>query len=132
MKALAFTGETFASMAAKKLNPQQLRAFVDHVIPNTSAAATVAPVIAARRATVLALMHDGKGAAMANQLVDTRDGGASLWGAYNAVTEYFDHVRPAEAASTAGLVNAQTSALFGGNAGIKAEALTIARQLVAA
>jgi phage/plasmid-like protein (TIGR03299 family) len=132
MAAMKFTNETFASMAAKKLNPTQLRAFVDHVVPNTSASATVAPKIAARRETVLACIASGKGADMANQLVDTRDGGASLWAAYNGVAEYFDHVRPAEAASEQGLKNAQASALFGGNAQQKAEALTVARQLLAA
>ena len=59
-------------------------------------------------------------------------GTVSAWGAYNAVTEYFDHVRPAEASSDAGRRNATIGALFGDAADQKLGAFTIARQLVAA
>lgn len=132
MEALKKTGDTFATMAGKRLDAKQIVAYIDAVIPNTSAAAVVAPVIQARRETVARLVHAGRGAAMANQLVNTADGSASLWAVYNAVTEYVDHVRPAEAQSKEGLIKAQQSAIFGGNADIKAGALEHARQLVAA
>jgi phage/plasmid-like protein (TIGR03299 family) len=132
MKAMQAAGDTFKSMAQQRLGPVQLQAYIDRVIPNTSASTTIAPVIEARRATVAALVHGGRGAAMANQGVDVSDGGASLWAAYNAVTEYFDHVRPAEAKSDAGRNNAFESALFGGNAEIKAGALQLAAQLATA
>jgi len=133
MEALKTTGDTFAGMAAKRLSAQQIVAYIDSVIPNTDAkAATVAPVIQARRETVARLVHAGRGAAMANQLVDTRDGSASLWATVNAVSEYFDHVRPAEAKSDAGRQNAFESALFGGNAEVKAAAFAEARQLLGA
>jgi phage/plasmid-like protein (TIGR03299 family) len=128
MKAMQVTGETFASMAARNLSAADVQAFITAVIPNTDPKADkVSKVIEARRETITQLVTVGKGAAMANQLVP----GVSLWGAYNAITEYFDHVRPAEAQSEAGLLNAQTSALFGGNADIKAQALTVAQQLLA-
>ena len=132
MQALQATGETFASMGAKRLDAAAIDAYIAKVIPNTTSSQTVAPVIQARRDTIATLVHGGKGAAMANQGVNTADGGASLWAAYNAVTEYFDHVRPAEAQSEAGLLRAHESAVFGGNAEIKAAALTVAAQLVAA
>lgn len=132
MAALHATGETFASMAAKRLDARQLDAFITAVIPDTAGKATVAPVIQARRDTIATLVHGGRGAALANQLVNTADGGASVWAAYNAVTEYFDHVRTGEAQSDAGLRRAQESAVFGGNAEIKAAAYAEARQLLAA
>jgi hypothetical protein len=59
-------------------------------------------------------------------------GDPNVWSVYNAVTEYFDHVRPAEASSVSGRQRANESALFGGNADVKALALVKARQLVAA
>jgi phage/plasmid-like protein (TIGR03299 family) len=133
MAAMQTTGETFASMGAKNLSAREIVEFIDKVIPNTDAAkATVAPVIAARRETIARLVHAGRGAAMANQRVDTRNGDASLWAVVNAVSEYMDHVRPAEAASEAGLQRAAQSAIFGENAQIKSAALELARELVAA
>jgi phage/plasmid-like protein (TIGR03299 family) len=132
MQTMAATGETFASMAAKALTPAQLDAFIAQVIPNTTAGAKVAPVIQARRDTIALLVHGGRGAALANQLVSTQDGSASAWAAVNAVSEYFDHVRPGEAKSDAGRANANVSAIFGGNADIKAQAYAAARELVLA
>lgn len=133
MGQLQATGETFADMARKAIAPDAIVSYIDRVIPNTDASkANVSPVIMARRETVARLVFAGRGAALANQLIDTSDGTASLWAVYNAVTEYVDHVRPAEAASVAGRLNAQTSAVFGGNAEIKAQALNVARELVLA
>jgi phage/plasmid-like protein (TIGR03299 family) len=126
------TGKTFADMARRQISAEQLAAYIAKVIPNTSEKATVAPVIVARRDTVAKLVFYGRGAALANQYADTANGGASVWAAYNAVTEYVDHVRTAEAQSPAGLRRAQESAIFGGNAEIKAGALLAARELVAA
>jgi phage/plasmid-like protein (TIGR03299 family) len=132
MTALKATGETFADMARKAITADQIVAYIDKVIPNTSASVAVAPIIMARRETVARLVHAGRGAQMANQLVNTSHGGASVWAVYNALTEYVDHVRPAEAASPEGRLKAQQSAIFGGNADLKVAALEQARQLVAA
>lgn len=130
---MAAAGKTFAQMAQQALTADQLIGYVNAAIPNTDPSkATVSPIITARRDTILKLVFYGRGAAMANQAVDTTEGGASVWAAYNAVTEYVDHVRTAEAQSPAGLRKAQESAIFGGNADIKAGALQLARQLVAA
>jgi hypothetical protein len=119
-------------MAHRGLGRKQVLDYVARAIPNTTAAEKVSPIIEARRETVLQLVYGGRGAAMANQAVDTREGGASLWAAYNAVTEYFDHVRTAEATNASGLLRAQESALFGGNADLKLAALAEARQLLGA
>jgi phage/plasmid-like protein (TIGR03299 family) len=133
MATLQATGETFAQLAARSMGARELAKYIEAVIPNTDAkSATIAPVIQARRDTIARLVFAGRGAALANQLVNVSAGEASLWAAYNAVTEYFDHVRPAEAKSDAGRINAQTSAVFGGNNDAKAFALDVARQLVAA
>jgi phage/plasmid-like protein (TIGR03299 family) len=132
MQTLAATGETFASMARKRLGARELAAFIAAAIPNTTAGPAIAPIIVARRDTVARLVFYGKGAALANQGADVAAGGSTVWAAYNAVTEYVDHVRTAEAQSPEGLRRAQESAIFGGNAEIKAQAFTLARQLVAA
>jgi phage/plasmid-like protein (TIGR03299 family) len=126
------TGQTFAGMARKALTADQLQNYIARAIPDTGSKATVSPIIVARRDTVAKLVFYGRGAAMANQAVNTADGSASLWAAYNAVTEYFDHVRTAEAQSDSGLRRAQESAVFGGNAEIKAAALQEAQRLLAA
>jgi phage/plasmid-like protein (TIGR03299 family) len=126
------TGRTFADMARKAISAEQLDKFIAAAIPNTSDKATLAPIIVARRDTVARLVFYGRGAALANQAVDTSDGSCSVWAAYNAITEYVDHVRTAEAQSPEGLRRAQESAIFGGNAELKAGALQLARQLVAA
>jgi phage/plasmid-like protein (TIGR03299 family) len=125
-------GETFASMAQKNLSAKQLADYIAAAIPNTTSGPTLSPVIVARRDTVARLVWYGKGAAMANQYANVAAGEASLWAAYNAVTEYVDHVRTAEAQSPAGLRRAQESAIFGQNADLKVGAFTLARQLVAA
>ena len=130
MTAMQANGDTFASMARKRIGVSQVREYVARVIPNTSASTTIAPIIEARRATVEALVYGGRGAGIANQGIGAGDG-ATVWAAYNAISEYFDHVRPAEAKSDAGRANAYESAIFGGNAEIKASALTIAAQLSA-
>lgn len=133
MQSLQLTGETFASMARKNVSASQLAAFIDAAIPNTDPkAAAVSPVIVARRDTVAKLVFHGRGAALANQNANVSAGEASVWAAYNAVTEYYDHVRTAEAQSPEGLRRAQESALFGGNAEAKVSALELARELVAA
>lgn len=133
MAAMRETGDTFAALAAKRLSPQALAAYIEAVVPNTDPkATTIAPVIQSRRDTIARLIHLGQGADLANQLIDTTGGAASAWAAYNAITEYFDHVRPGEAKSPEGVARANESALFGGNALIKVQALKIARQLIAA
>lgn len=124
-------GKTFAQMAAQQLTAEQLDGFIAAAIPNTDPnAKALSPIIMARRDTIARLVFFGRGAALANSLVDTSNGGASVWAAYNGITEYVDHVRPAEAASPAGRSKAQESAMFGGNAQLKADALTLARELV--
>lgn len=127
---LQATGKTFNDMARLPLGPAALAQYIETCIPNPEPTKTLSPVLAARRDAIARLISIGKGAAMANSGVPA--GQVSLWGAYNAVTEYFDHVRTAEAKSPAGLARAQESAVFGGNAETKAFALDVARQLVAA
>lgn len=132
VKTFTEAGETFATMAAKNLSAAEVEAYIAAAIPNTTAGPAVSPIIVARRDTVARLVFYGKGAAMANQFANVAMGEASVWAAYNAVTEYVDHVRTAEAQSPAGLRRAQESAIFGANGEIKAQAFTLARQLVAA
>ena len=129
--------DTYAKMARRKLTPAELGMFVDAAIPSEAGKDAngnekVSAVILRRRATIAHLAAAGRGADMANQLISTRDGSVSLWATVNAVSEYFDHVRPAEAKSADTTRKANESALFGGNMLAKLTALSMARQLVAA
>jgi len=132
MATIKTTGDTFRKLAETPMNRKQLEAYIAAVIPAAALDSTgrISDRYRARRDAIAALMAAGKGADMANQLVGK--GEVSAWGAYNAVTEYFDHVRPAEAQSDAGKRNATVGAIFGDAADVKLSAFTLARQLVAA
>lgn len=127
--ALTEAGETFAALAARQMTPTEVADYVAKVIPNPTPEEAIAPILADRRRTMAALVWGGKGAALAGS---KSDGSTTAWAAYNAVVEYFDHVRPAEAKSDSGTRNANESAIFGGNQAIKVTALKTARELVAA
>ena len=126
-KTLIASGESFAQLASRRLTSAEIIAYVEKVFPGE--AGVVSDTLKARRATVSQLVFSGVGVEKATALTG---GDPNAWSVYNAVTEYFDHVRPAEAASVAGRDNANVSALFGGNADAKVKALSLARQLVAA
>lgn len=125
--ALKETGETFADMARLKMSATDVIAYIEAVFPNPNPKEPVSTVLAKRRATVAKLVFTGKGADLAMQATD---GEPNAWAAYNAVTEYFDHVRPAEAGTRAARRNANESAVFGTGADIKLEALKRAAMLV--
>jgi phage/plasmid-like protein (TIGR03299 family) len=137
--ALRASNETFRSLARKSLTPREIAEFIEAVIPikpvavttNAKDAARVdSKVLTERRKAIAALVFEGVGAKMANQFA--AKGQATAWGALNAVTEYFDHVRTAEAQTPSAKLKANQSALFGTNAQVKLLALAKARQLVAA
>lgn len=131
---LKATGETFMQLAARAMTPKELAAYIETVIPtpkdadkDTEGNPIPNPTIKARREEIARLIFDGHHTP--DEMTDAGTGYATAWRAYNAVTEYFDHVRAREAKSAAGRQSAWDSALFGGNAQIKAQAL---RVLVAA
>lgn len=126
---LTATGETFEQMARRPLGPEAVARYIEACIPNPEPKKVLSPVLQARRDTIARLMVAGRGAELANSAVPA--GTISLWAAYNGVTEYFDHVRTAEAKSDAGRQRAVESAIFGGNAEVKVQALELARELVA-
>lgn len=131
-KALIKTGETFAELAARTMNARELAEYIETVIPapkvaDGEAAPQLSDTIKARREEIARLIFDGHHTA--DGISDYRTGISTAWRAYNAVTEYFDHVRAREAKSPSARLTAYDSALFGGNAAIKAQAL---RVLVAA
>lgn len=125
--AMRETGDTFRTLADRRMTPADVAAYVAEVLP-APADEPISDTLKARRKNVAALVWCGKGA----DLAGSDSYGSTAWAAYNAVCEYFDHVRPAEAKSAAGMANANESAIFGGNAAIKLLALKRARALVAA
>lgn len=127
ISAMKETGDTFASLAAKQIGHKQIAEYITAVFPIPEGE-KVSDTIRVRRDNVCALVFSGKGAELAGATAN----GSTLWGAYNAVTEYFDHVRPAEAKSDSARDAANESAIFGTNWATKVRALSIARKLVAA
>lgn len=121
VRMLKSTNESFKSLVAHKLAGTELREYINTVLQIPDADAN--PVSERRRATILELAtKTGKG-------VEAAPGTA--WAAFNAVTEYVDHVRPAEAKALRTIRQANESALFGQNAKIKIRALEVARRLAA-
>jgi phage/plasmid-like protein (TIGR03299 family) len=129
-KALHASKQTYGDLARQAMTPQDIAKYIETVFPTPAGEAPNAH-LRGRRDQVAALVFAGRGADMANQ--DMPSGTASAWAAYNAVTEYFDHVRPAEAKSASARQSANESAIFGSFATVKLNALQIIRQqLVAA
>jgi phage/plasmid-like protein (TIGR03299 family) len=105
-------------LAAFELNALEMGRYIDLVlqIDNLDLASKRMQV---RRQSIVDLAFRGKGAELAPQ---------TLWTAYNAFTEYVDHVQPAQA-SAAKKRRANENALFGAGALLKARALTLALQV---
>lgn len=127
--ALKETGETFADMARLKMTAADVIAYIETVFPNPDPKKEVSTILAKRRQTVAELVFRGAGSEMARSVTN---GEPNAWAAYNAVTEYFDHVRPAEAGTAAARRNANEAAIFGTGSDVKMLALKRAAELVAA
>lgn len=116
------TGESFTKLAARKMSPDEMKAYISEVL-GLEDVAEVNPVAGRRREKILELAtKTGKGIELAP---------GTAWAAFNAVTEYIDHVRPAEAKNIKTIAQANQSALFGTNAKLKAKALVLARKIAA-
>lgn len=126
--AMKQTEKTFAEMARTYMTAQDVINYIETVFPNPKPDQELSKTLDARRSTVAHLVFNGKGADLAMSLTD---GKPNAYAVYQAVTEYFDHVRPAEAKASSAKLSANESAVFGANAIVKAKALTLARQLVA-
>jgi phage/plasmid-like protein (TIGR03299 family) len=126
VKAFRETGETFASFAARKMSEAEVIRYIETIFTHTDDTKP-SDVINARRKTVADLVWHGVGADLARS---STDGAPNAWATYNAITEYFDHVRPAESKSQAGLDRANLSAIFGSGADMKSRAFRLAQQVV--
>lgn len=134
--ALKVSGDTFAELAAKKWDLPQVRQYIDAVVGIAShneveaviaqyLEADVAPDSAKvkQRDQIMSLVWNGKGARQAGAVKSKQT--ATAWAAYNAVTEWVDHVRPAEVSEKMRM-KANTSALFGAANNMKERALELA------
>jgi phage/plasmid-like protein (TIGR03299 family) len=124
--AMTQTGETFSSLARKRLSRAELIAYIETVFPKPNEEKSVSTNLRNKREAIYMLALAGVGAEMAGS---QHDGSTTVWGAYNAVTEYFDHVKPAKSSNA---MESNVSALFGAGASMKLNALAVARELVAA
>ena len=120
VKTMSLKAETFRKMARFPMNALEVGRYVNHVL-GIADLTKISPIVERRRQSILGLFKAGKGADLAPE---------SLWAAYNAVTEYIDHVRPAEAKTLARKRTANISAVFGANTALKARALSLAEQIL--
>jgi phage/plasmid-like protein (TIGR03299 family) len=120
VEALKTTNETFAQLADRKLTVDELEDYILDVLKMTEKAT---PKQVRQFESIADLAINGKG--------QKEFAPGSAWAAYNAITEYCDHVAPAEANTQKALELANRSAVFGNNNKLKSRALMIARQLVA-
>jgi phage/plasmid-like protein (TIGR03299 family) len=130
LTAMQQTGETFATMARKRMTPEQVVEYIERVFPNPQEdkGKEASKQLQEKRRQVAELVFRGKGAELA---MSATNGLPNPWAAYNAVTEYFDHVSTGEAKTEKVRIQRSTSALFGNNDLVKLQALQLARKLVA-
>lgn len=115
---LEATNETFASLAAKRMNKDDVVAFIRKTLRIPEEVAVEKGVMARRIDTLVNLAFHGTG-------IDTDGVTTTAWGAYNAVTEYADHQRLAEAKNVKAMLRAAESAVFGTNDLVKQRALDL-------
>lgn len=128
VKSFTETGDTFAAFARRVMTNDEVITYIETIFAQVDGSKP-SKTIDARRRTVAELVWRGVGAELARS---STNGRPNVWGCYNAVTEYFDHVRPGESKSPAGARRANESAIFGAGADLKLAALKLSRQLVAA
>lgn len=113
------TSQSYQKLAAKALSESEITNYIEAALDMDFDN----PVAARRRDRIFELAtKTGKGIEAAP---------STAWSAFNAITEYIDHVRPAEAKAARTVKNANQSALFGQNAKLKARALEAAIKLAA-
>lgn len=122
-KAMIATGETYRELAARRMTTKEIAAYIETVIPNPNKNEPLSDTLKARRIEIARLVFDGHH--VEDGVSSLAAGQATAWRAYNSVTEYFDHIRAREAKSAAAKQTAYDSALFGGNALVKARALQV-------
>jgi len=129
VKALKISGETFAQLAAKKMNRIAVTEYVNAVLGVSDEELFIQQYLGIKRETaqikkrdkVVNLVWNGKGA----ELAGAKNNDANAWAAYNAVTEFVDHVRTAKKSEKA-IRMSNKSALFGAGFRIKQRALQLA------
>lgn len=131
-RALKLTGETYAELAQKNWDRVQVKEYVDAVLAWEEPEFNVCDFLGVednhvtaaekKRDEILDLVWNGTGSKMAGATKD----GATAWAAYNAFTEWTDHVWPDKAKTERSQFSSTKSALFGKNSKLKTRALSLA------
>jgi len=108
-------GIMFHSMAVKNITEGQLRKYVQALVPDNEEAENAARTEKIRN-SVLKLHDSGRGAHLAR---------GTVWGAFNSVAEYTDHLMLEEDSSTR-----WNSILFGRAEQLKLKAFRLAKQMM--
>jgi len=107
----------FNGMAARKITEEQLRKYVQALVPDNEEAENTARTEKIRD-SVLQLHDSGRGAHLAR---------GTLWGAFNSVTEYTDHMMPGGDSTTR-----LNSIWFGSGEQLKVKAFRLAERMMRA
>lgn len=138
-QAMKNTEETFATLAAKQVTPEDIALIIEGIAPlpkketvNAETGETVimdaeSKVVTERRKTIANLIYTSPGAALSGADVET--GKATAWSVLNAISYYFDHVRAEEAKTPSAQMKAVASTAFGANNAVKLLALAKLRKL---
>jgi len=105
----------FKGMASRKITQGQLREYVQALVPDNEEADNTARTEKIRN-SVLHLHESGRGAHLAR---------GTLWGAFNSVAEYTDHIMPDEDSSTR-----LNSIWFGRGEQLKLKAFHLAQRMM--
>jgi len=116
---LEATNQSFASLAAKRMDKDEVVAFIRKTLGIPEEASLEKGVMARRVDAMVNLAFHGTG-------IDTDGQTTNAWNVYNSVTEYVDHQRLAEAKNVKAIMRAAESAVFGTNDLLKARALDLA------
>lgn len=116
-EALNKNNETFAALAKKKMDRKAISRYIQKVL-GVKVDSEMQGITAARHAAIMEL---ATGKAKGYEFAP-----GTAWAAFNAVTEYVDHIRPTEVKAPRAISQANASAIFGTNSKLKVRALAMA------
>ena len=118
------TAEVYRAMAATSLTAARILSYVTEIYPDPEDKDTSNVRVRNIREAILKLHEDGYG----HEIPGVR---GSLWGAYNAITEYVDHERGGKITAAKADTRLE-SVWFGSGRALKARAMEVAKGMVRA
>lgn len=131
LKTFTEAGKTYQALSAAAITSAAFRRYLDAVVPVVLSSRTPAADELSEARTRQVAVHEGIARCFESGLgSDLASAKGTAWGAYNAVTEWVDHVYPVTKSGEVS-VGRLRSALFGTHAEVKRRALSEATALAA-